>query len=157
MSEKRPALTRVRARPSKFASRGTRWGNGVGQGAGHGGPAGGWGQGDGWGGPARGPGVPTAPVMIPGQPADKRARSAAKKRRSEALQAELEDLLFNLAVGAEREETRLSAAARLHAIYCGPPVARVMTAAVDDLSGLTDDELEAELARLSKLPGGSPQ
>ena len=36
----------------------------------------------------------------------------------------LEDHLFKLATGAEREDTQVSAAVRLHAIYNGTPVAR---------------------------------
>ena len=66
--------------------------------------------------------------------------------------AMLEDHLFKLATGAEREDTQVSAAVRLHAIYNGTPVARNLNVNTDDLSALSDAELAAEFARLTN-PG----
>lgn len=133
--------TRARGSRSPFANRTTRYGVGAG-------------QGEGWGGPARGCG--RSPVLIPGQPAAKRARSAVKAQRREELIAELEDMLFDLAMNAERAETRIAAAVRLHAIYMGPPVARVVTVRADELSHMTDQELRGELERLSRDDGRQP-
>lgn len=72
-----------------------------------------------------------------------------KEERTE----DLEDLLYDLALNAERTETRITAAVRLHAIYNGSPVARQITASVDDLESMSREELEAELDRLTGTMG----
>lgn len=114
-------------------------GNGAGKGS----------QGEGWGGSAKGAGA-KADALVPGQPAEKREQTAKKITGRIARVAALEDRLFNLAMSAEREETQVSAAAKLHAIYEGQPLARQLTAQVDDIERLNDAELHAELARLSR-------
>jgi hypothetical protein len=120
-----------------------------------GGPSG-PGLGDSWGGPARGAGngnkrrgfdSETAKAAVAKQISDRRAgvmsRADIRRQRTE----QLEDLLFSLATSAEREETQVSAATKLHAIYNGQPVARNLNVQADDISQLSDDELRAELAR----------
>lgn len=110
--------------------------------------------GDGWGGPAKGAGKtdPIAPAskLTPGCSREKRALTLTKREIREARVAALEDRLFHLALKAEREETQVSAAARLHAIYEGQPMARQLTLQVDDVSQLSDHEIRAELARIGR-------
>lgn len=109
------------------------------------------GQGDGWGGPARGASnkvKATVLALVPGCDAAKRLNAAAKRELREARVEQLENILFKLAKGAERQETQVAAAARLHAIYEGTPVARQITLQVDDVAKLSDDEIRTELARL---------
>jgi hypothetical protein len=109
------------------------------------------GQGEGWGGPARGPGKGPANDprrLIPGRSAEVR-RTAAEKRELRETRAEaLEDMLFELSFTAMREETRIAAAARLHAIYCGPPGSQMIVSTGDEISRMSDEELAAEIQRL---------
>src|SRR6476646_6856394 len=117
------------------------------------------GAGDGWGGPARGAGVPdenrpfdsesgraAAAKRIADREAGLMSKADNRRQRSEAL----ENRLYELAFGAEREETQVAAAVKLHAIYNGSPVARNLNVQADDISQLSDDELRAELARASR-------
>jgi hypothetical protein len=112
------------------------------------------GKGDGWGGPAKGGGTGTRKpftadsetrvthIITDGKPPPLSDRKALRRQRTEAL----EDILFDIAGASERDETRVSAAVRLHAIYNGQPVARNINVNTDDIANLTDDELRAELA-----------
>ncbi|MDB5482995.1 MAG: hypothetical protein JWO83_4048 [Caulobacteraceae bacterium] len=63
-------------------------------------------------------------MLTPGLGAAKRERAAGRREAKARRVAALEDLLFHLALNAERDETRIAAAARLHAIYCGHPAIR---------------------------------
>jgi hypothetical protein len=125
-------------------------------GTGHGGPAKGVGKGDGWGGPPSG--RPGKALIIEGRPSFEpgnlhgMTRNGKAERRAERSE-QMETVLYNLALGAEREETQMNAAVRLHAIYNGQPVAKVVSTSVDDVSDLSDDAIRAELAILS---GASP-
>lgn len=130
------ALVSSRARGLKRPpTKGTRHGNGVG-------------QGDGWGGPARGSGRGSAALLIPGCDGSKRPIGRSRRELREERAEALEDLLFHLAMHAEREETQIVAAVKLHEIICGPPVARQVVEDMDDYSHLTDAELVAEHARV---------
>ncbi len=129
-----------RARGHPKANKTTRYGNGAG-------------QGDGWGGPAKGAGRGSPPLLIPGLDAAKRDRALTRQALKEERTEDLEDLLYDLALNAERTETRITAAVRLHAIYNGSPVARQITASVDDLESMSREELEAELDRLTGTMG----
>lgn len=113
------------------------------------------GQGWGWGGPAKGGGD------RPGQPFEAGTRGAVGcKPRSEMSSVERMRLENDRAERAEdffcrimdsedeRTETRMQAATKVHEIYKGKPVARVITAAVDDVRDLHDDALRHELAVL---------
>jgi hypothetical protein len=120
-----------------------------GNGAGWGGPARGFGKGDGWGGPAKGP----TQVAAPGprftrdmQPTDRSTYATTREMRLKRS-AWLEDKLMHLAEVAEREETQLAAATKLHAIYNGQPVARNITLNTDDVSDLSDEQIRSELER----------
>lgn len=81
-------------------------------------------KGPGWGGPAKGS-PKRNPAHAPfsgagpgrGHISD---RTALKRERA----AKLEDHLYDLALGAERQDTQVMAATRLHAIYEGQPTAR---------------------------------
>ena len=91
-------------------------------------------MGDGWGGPAKGKG--TAEKAAPFTPETGAAAGAAPRVQDRAaLRAErtaaLEDRLFALSQEAEREETSVSAARALHAIYNGTPVASVQHSGPD--------------------------
>ena len=74
---------------------------------------------------------------------DRRARDAA---RSEVAQ----ETLFSLVIGADRQETQLAAAVALLNRIDGMPIARNLNANVDDLSRLSDAELQAERERLGR-------
>lgn len=123
------------------------------------------GVGDGWGGPPRGAGngnqrrnfnSETAKSAVAKQSSDRKTGVMSKADIRRQRTEQLEDLLFTLATSAEREETQVSAATKLHAIYNGQPVARNLNVQADDISQLTDDELRAELARAggaSSAPG----
>lgn len=113
------------------------------------------GQGDGWGGPAKGAGRggPAKPFTKDFQPPSK-APDGDKKALRRIRTEQLEDMLFSLAEAAQREETRISAAVRLHAIYNGQPVARNINVNTDDVANLSDDELRAELERAG---GAAPE
>ena len=115
---------------------GTRRGNGSGQGAA-------------WGGPAKGAAVERKERQnfqqgntMGSLPPNLRAEE--RRRRS----AEMEDVIYRLAMDAEREETRLAAARALKAEYDGSPIARTVTYNANELSDLDDGALEARRAEL---------
>lgn len=106
-------------------------------------------QGDGWGGPAKGKGMAPGEGLIH-DPEEIKRRHLANLKTREQRTAALEERLLELALHAKREETSVAAATRLHAIYEGQPVSRTLTAKVDDIERLSDDELRGELARLGR-------
>ncbi len=63
-------------------------------------------------------------MLVAGCGLSKREAAAQKKARRDVVAAELEEIILALARDADRDETRLAAAARLHAIYEGQPTAR---------------------------------
>lgn len=123
----------------------------VGNGPGHGGPAKGSGGPELWGGPAKGPGrggdAQPFTADSPTRTAPRTLNSAERRLLRAERTARLEDMLFELAEQSEKDETRVLAAVRLHAIMNGQPVATNINLGADDVSGLTDNELAAELAR----------
>jgi hypothetical protein len=65
----------------------------------------------------------------------------------------MEDILLEIAEKTDEfGTTRIQAAAKLHAIYEGQPIARQVSTTVDDVSALNDLELTAELARIGGVP-----
>lgn len=119
----------------------------------------GWGgeaNGLGWGGPARGEGAhnPRKPFRRgrsanpAGPNCERSERSLLKQQRSEAI----EDVLWNLIFTAEPEMIRVLAAARLHEMYNGKPIAQTLNANTDNLAKLSDVELATELERLDADP-----
>lgn len=114
---------------------GTRRGNGAG-------------KGEGWGGPARGAGH----RFVKGEvlPAQGKGTTAAYAEAREERNRLLKDHLFDLALRAERQETQVSAAIAWLDRDEGKPIARTVTATVDDVSQLTDLELAAEIARVER-------
>lgn len=108
--------------------------------------------GDGWGGPAKGAHADrrdSDPAdLIPGRHEPSKAglmRRLNKAERSELMEAVLFDMaLDNKQMGA----TRVNAAARLHAIHNGQPVAMVLRGDMDDIDRLSDAEARAEAIRL---------
>ena len=138
---------------------GRRYGlGGAAKGPGVGGPAKGRsihgpGQGDGWGGPANGVWeklIPQTRMYQPGEKPDVTVTQSSKEKRLKRQQRaeRMETIIENLALNAEREETQLAAAVKLHAIDVGLPVARVINTTEENVGALTDDELNRELARL---------
>lgn len=92
---------------------GTRRGNGVG-------------KGHGWGGPAKGAGTRFRKgEVVPGQGQGHTAPFVAAREERLAM---LKDRIFQLALGAEREETQLAAAQAYLNREEGMPVARQITA-----------------------------
>lgn len=112
-----------------------------GTGAGRGGPA----KGSGWGGPAKGA---SASRILPGDPDGIQAMSndarvkALRERRITALKDKLENLAFH----AQREETQLAAAVALLNREEGLPVARQISATVDDAAKVLRIEIVDEPA-----------
>lgn len=112
--------------------------------------------GPGWGGPAKGAGKggkakpftadSETRVTHSGPAAPLSDRKALKRLRSE----QLEDMLFDIAQTTERDDTKISAITRLHAIWNGQPIAKNINVAKDDLAALSDDEINAELERISR-------
>ncbi len=115
-------------------------------------PSAGRGQGPGWGGPASGSvRHANAPFASGNHVATfVRMDRAERKALREARAEHMEDVLYRLATSAEREETQVSAASKLHAIYEGQPVARNLNASVDDVGSMNDRAILDELARLSR-------
>jgi len=121
---------------------GTRVGNGVG-------------SGDGWGGPARGAGT-TERFTSENQPDHSSEAKLSYREKREKRAQEMEDVLYDIAIDDEqRSETRVQAAFRLHTIIEGQPVARTITAKVDDVRALSDAELRAEFEKLSREINGT--
>jgi hypothetical protein len=134
-----------RAKPGQPKSQakqivGKRVGNGPGKGPG---------KGDGWGGPAKGAGKP---YFAKGetQEGQGRGHTAPYVEKREDRLAMLRDHIWNLAMTAQREETQLAAANAYLDREEGKPIARTVTATVDDVSQLSDLELAAEIARLDR-------
>jgi hypothetical protein len=102
------------------------------------------GNGAGWGGPAKG--ASTSRIRK-GDPDGIQAMSNDPdiKARNAKRNAELKDHLYDLALHAEKQETQLAAANAWLNRDEGQPVARSINATVDDLSKLTDAELDAKL------------
>ncbi len=107
-----------------------RRGNGVGQGAG-------------WGGPSKGSGFKAAKAPA-FKPANRAAAGLHDKSRS-ARRQELLDTLFDLAFTAERQEVQVSAAVAWLNRVEGKPSAKAVHVQTDDLSALDDDALDLEL------------
>jgi hypothetical protein len=121
------------------ATKGTRRGNGAGHGAG---------KGEGWGGPAKGAGTRFVAGEV--QPLQGKGGTAPVVEKREDRLALLRDHIWNLALTAQREETQLAAATAYLDREEGKPIARTVTATVDDVSQLSDLELAAEIARIDR-------
>lgn len=107
--------------------------------------------GDGWGGPAKGshdhrPSDPDDLIPGPHEPSSASLmRKLNKAERSELMEA----VLFDLALDDEQMgATRVNAAARLHAIHNGQPVAMTIHGDMDDIDRLSDADARAEAKRL---------
>lgn len=112
-------------------------------------------QGTGWGGPAR----PNNKGVKDIFDEDPEKAAAAKKyfmdKRPELLASKkervraMEDVLLDIALNeGQHPGTRVNAASRLHAIYEGNPVNKNINANVDDVSEMSDEQLNAELSRV---------
>lgn len=119
------------------------------------------GKGPGLHGPAKGAGYGGAetgsdggrskqPYEVGNTAAKRRPDQAERRAIREARVSALEDELFRIATQGEAEANRISASAKLHAIYEGQPVAKVIQATVDDVGSLSREEIHAELARLGR-------
>ncbi len=116
-------------------------------------------HGDGWGGPAKGaskgdakPFTADTPTRqtIPngrGDPAKMAARRSQKELDAERAQL-LKDHLFTLATKAESEMVQKSASEAWLNRHEGMPIARNVNLNVDDVRGLSDEAIAAELASL---------
>lgn len=109
--------------------------------------------GAGWGGDAKGVSPtphrdsdPTDLIPGPHEPsASSLMRKLSKAQRSELMEA----VLFDLALDGEQQgATRVNAAARLHAIHNGQPVAMVLRGDMDDIDRLSDADARSEAIRL---------
>lgn len=124
-----------------------------------------WGaKGAGIGGPARHPqeatkknGSPNTGVPLVPSFDSKTGRAAAqlgpnldKRAQRQKRAEEAEDKLYELFTSAERQETQLAAAKEYLNRVEGMPIARNINANVDDISRLSDAELDARLADLAR-------
>jgi len=133
----------------------------------------GWGgppKGAGRGGPARNPknpfkksgapndGVPTVPSFADAPkagPGSGHVSIAGEDRRArrEMRAEKMEDRLYELGEGADRQETQLSAAVAYLNQVRGMPLARSVNVNSNDFSQLSDAELDAEITRLARKLG----
>lgn len=129
-----PVVLCTMAGDARFNSSGTRFGNGAG-------------KGDGWGGPAKGASTAkpraSAVALIPGQPPEKRAITAAKHLTEAERATVLKDLVFAIAMNGERQETQLAAACKLLDRIEGTPISKAANDTASELAHLTDAELDA--------------
>ena len=133
----------ARSESKRPPTSGTRHGNG----AGVGGPA----NGPGWGGPAKGTSRKSQPPVLEAGPGRGHFSIAgeARRERKERLAEEMCELYYTFAHDPKKPDmVRLSAATHLLNRIDGLPVAKIVTAEADDLSGMTDEELAAEEERL---------
>lgn len=114
------------------------------------------GNGAGWGGPAKGAGNPTPRPPFDGTPGPGRGhysiKGEEKRARDERLAEEMRALYYDVAMTPdEPTPNRLAAATHLLNRIEGAPIARQVTAQIDDLSQLTDEQLAAERARIDRM------
>jgi len=116
------------------------------------------GKGEGWGGPPKGPGSGSERHTFAGAGPGRgnyTKEGEARLERQTRHAEEMKELLYELAHGGVREETRMNAAEKLLNRIEGLPVQRVLNADVDPLSMLDDVALEGEIQatrdRLGKL------
>jgi hypothetical protein len=88
------------------------------------------------------------PNRMSGADAAARKTAAAKRAQAEERAEQLRDHIYGLALGAEREETQLTASVAWLDRHEGKPVQRVVARAADSLSEMSDEALRDELARL---------
>lgn len=121
-------------------------------------PSNGVGKGDGWGGPASNmPHFERSPAnLTPGPPtlAERQAKAYRDMTAQQVIESRKEKL-FNLSENAEREETQLSATIALLNRLEGMPVSRSISATIDDLRKMGEDELRAEHDRLTRAIASS--
>lgn len=98
-------------------------------------------QGPGWGGDAKGAGA--------GPEGLERARLAPRKDHG-ALAEEALDKMVEIMRGSEYEALQLAAAAKVRAEIVGTPINRTVTANIGDVSKLSDDDIQSELARFGR-------
>lgn len=101
-----------------------------GNGAGHGGPA----KGEGWGGPAKGASTSRIDSGPVGDAIRALGRDPAHMATKEAKADLMLERIFLLGLTAERQETQLAAALGYRNQALGLPVARQITANVDDVA-----------------------
>lgn len=130
------------------------------------------GQGPGWGGPAKGAGVggPAVPFTadspllhtMPGGPGvlgavgdpvkklNREEKAAITERRADAAWARMDDM-----VGDPTHPSHYLAVRETLNRVDGMPVARNINLTVNDMSALSDADLDAEIARLARAEGGA--
>jgi hypothetical protein len=119
-------------------------------------PASGWpasglpAMGPGWGGPPKGKGRDSA-ALKPRTREKRENEEPAKRQVREELAQEAFDALVTIVRTSKHEGAILQAAVAILNRVEGLPVARTIAATTDDLERLTDEELEAELARFRDI------
>lgn len=136
----------------------------IGTGAGIGGPAKGFVQNDAPTFTADSPTRATVAHLENGDSVEQEYRAKRRAERRERRQVkedrtlDLEDRLYDVAMGQAKDATAITVLAgrALHAIWNGQPVATNLNVTKDDIANLTDDEIAAELARLRRTGDTSP-
>ena len=94
----------------------------------------------------------------PAEHAYRARRQAVKRERRELDEAraqELKDGLYDLALNSGSDRARIAAADSWLNRFEGMPVARNINLSVNDISALSDTDLDAEIARLAGTEGGA--
>lgn len=87
--------------------------------------------------------------------AKRRAERRAQKEIDEETAQDLRDHLRDMALRADTHANQIAASREWLNRHEGLPIARNINVSVDELSQLTDAELDAEIARLAAEPGAS--
>ena len=111
-------------------------------------------QGTGWGGPAKGAGhgSPAAPPVTGTRAGERKKATPAELVQERQARAQLlVDNLFNMAASKRYDPlTRIKATEAFLNREIGMPVARNLNLNMDDVSGLTDEQLNARIAELER-------
>jgi hypothetical protein len=101
-------------------------------------------MGDGWGGPPKGAGKPIKPgERLVARPIEVR----------QELEQEMLDRMVTIARTSPNDFAATNAADKVLDRLQGKPVQRTVTATLDDLARMTDEELDADLARNLRILG----
>ena len=98
-------------------------------------------SGAGWGGDAKGAGKP-ADALPPG------SHTMSAKAAKDARAAEMEQVLYEIALSGEHESNRVNAAYKLKTLLDGLPVAKQVNINANAFDGISDEQLAAAIEEI---------